>query len=441
MFNEKLVKDYINIVKKDPKSYYEDYIEMVDRVNKSDAIYKGQPIPVTYQAMLIGEDNRDEFKKIASKLMVITNKIVGEYLSNPEYRKLFRYPEKLEELILHYPGYNMPVPICRYDMFYNGEDDYVFCEFNTDGSSSMNEDDIIGGIMLETKAHKELSEKYDLTQFELFESWVDASYRIYKEADQAVEKPNVAILDFTGLGISNEFDRFKRTFEAKGFKCEIIDPRDIVYRDGKAYAGDFRLDLVYRRAVTVEMIRRYDEIQGLIDGYLNNAFVMIGSFRSQIMHSKLIFKIFRDPLTRSILTDEENDYLDKHIPYTEILEKQEDYDEVLNNKDSYILKPFDSYSSDGVYAGLEHSQEEWKNILDETYKKDYIYQDYFNMDKVDFIEFDDQADIHITPFSFVMGMYIYAEKFQGLYTRIGNAALISGARDYYTTPNILASKK
>jgi len=383
----------------------------------------------------------EEFKDIASKLMLITNKVTNKYLESPEYRKLFRYPKMLEDLILHYPGYNMPVPICRYDMFYNGKDDYVFCEFNTDGSSSMNEDDIIGEIMLDSKAHEKLSEKYQLKQFELFESWVDKAYEIYKSADQAVDKPNVAILDFTGLGITNEFARFKKTFEDKGFNCEIVDPRDVVYKDGKAYKGDFRLDLVYRRAVTVEMIRRYEEIKDFIEAYLNNAFVMIGSFRSQIMHSKLIFKIFRDPMTKEILTDEENKFLEAHIPFTEILENQEDYDTVLENKDKYILKPFDSYSSDGVYAGQEHNREEWKEILDKAYQNDYIYQDYFNMDKVDFVEYDKEGKLHITPFSFVMGMYIYAEQFQGLYTRIGNAALISGARDYYTTPNILAIEK
>lgn len=441
MFNERLVNEYIGIIKENPEYYFNDYKNIVERVNNSNAIYKGEPIPVTYQAMLIGEDNMEEFKDIASKLMVITNKITNKYLESPEYRKLFRYPKMLEDLILHYPGYNMPVPICRYDMFYNGKDDYVFCEFNTDGSSSMNEDDIIGEIMLDSKAHEKLSEKYQLKQFELFESWVDKAYEIYKSADQAVDKPNVAILDFTGLGITNEFARFKKTFEDKGFNCEIVDPRDVVYKDGKAYKGDFRLDLVYRRAVTVEMIRRYDEIKDFIEAYLNNAFVMIGSFRSQIMHSKLIFKIFRDPMTKEILTDEENNFLEAHIPFTEILENQEDYDTVLENKDKYILKPFDSYSSDGVYAGQEHNREEWKEILDKAYQNDYIYQDYFNMDKVDFVEYDKEGKLHITPFSFVMGMYIYAEQFQGLYTRIGNAALISGARDYYTTPNILAIEK
>lgn len=441
MFNEKLVGDYIGIVKEDPDYYYKDFLDMKERVRTSDAIYKGQPIPVTYQAMLVGQDHVEDFKNISSTLMTITNKVVDEYLKNPDYRKLFRYPAYLEDLILHDPGYSIPVPICRYDMFYNGLGDYKFCEFNTDGSSAMNEDYIIGEIMLESQAHKKMGEKYRLRQFELFDSWVDTSYEVYKTAKQAIENPNVAILDFIGLGTTHEFERFKKAYQDKGFNCQIVDPRDIEYRDGSAYSGDFKIDLVYRRAVTVEIIRRKDEIQGFLDGYFNNAFVTIGSFRSQIMHSKLIYKIFRDDITRAILSEEENEYLDAHIPYTEILESQEDYDEIIKNKDSYIIKPFDSYASDGVYAGKEHIDEDWKKIIDEAYQNDYIYQEYVDMDKVDFVEFDKEGKLRVTPFSMVMGMYIYGEKFQGLYTRIGNAALISGARDYYTTPNILCEEK
>ena len=441
MFNKKIARDYIDIVKEDPDLYYKDFKEMEERVKNSSAIYKGEPIPVTYQGMLIGQDHKKDFDHISKTLMTITRKIVGEYLENPDYRKLFHHSSDLEELILTDPGYEVPVPMCRYDMFYNGIGDYKFCEFNTDGSSAMNEDQVIGSIMLDSLAHKKMGETYDLSLFELFDSWVEASYEIYKTADQARENPNVAILDFTGLGTSKEFERFKKAYEDRGFACRIVDPRDVVYKDGAAYDGDFRLDLVYRRAVTVEIMRHKDEIKDYLNAYKDKAFVQIGSFRSQIMHSKLIFQIFRDPMTQRILTEEENAYLEDHIPFTEILDTKEDYDRVTSNRDGYIIKPFDSYASDGVYAGREYTDEEWKKIIDDAYQNDYIYQEYVDMSKVEIVEFDQEGKLSVGSFSLVMGMFIYNEKFQGLYTRIGNEALISGARDYYTAPNILAIKK
>ncbi len=441
MFNKKVVDDYIDIIKSNPKEYYEDFMEMQEKVNNSSAIYKNKPIPVTYQGMFIEEDDLNEFKKISKILMDITRKVTDEYLTNPQYRALFKFPEDWEKLILHSPGYEMPVPICRYDVFYNGIDDYKFCEFNTDGSSAMNEDWVLGGIMLESKGFKKYAEKYELQQFELFDSWVDKSIKIFHLARPDIEKPNVAIVDFIDKGTTNEFIKFKECYENAGYNCEIVDPRDIEYRDGGIYKDDYKIDLVYRRAVTMDIMEKADEVKPFLDAYLLNAFVMIGSFRSQIMHSKLIFKILRLKETRAFLTDEENEFLRDHIPYTEEFITEDDFERVRTNKDNYILKPYDGYASFSVYAGREHSREEWEDILRSLLGKNYIYQEYFEMNKVDFVEFEEDGNLIITPFAFVLGMFIYGEEFQGLYTRIGNEALISGARRYYTTPNFLVKEK
>lgn len=41
----------------------------------------------------------------------------------------------------------------------------------------------------------------------------------------------------------------------------------------------------------------------------------------------------------------------------------------------------------------------------------------------------------------VFGLFIYMEEFVGLYTRVGNEALISGAREYIVTPSFELSDK
>ncbi len=441
MYNKKYVEEYIDIVKSNKPEHFQDYLLMQDKVNHSKAIYKGQPIPVTYQGMFSGEEHVENFRKISEVLMNLTHKVTEEYIQNPDYRKLFRYEPEVEKLILHDPGYALPVPICRYDLFYNGVDDFKFCEFNTDGSSAMNEDDILGGIMLETKAFQKFREKYDVTQFELFDSWVQKAIEIYRTVPWSVETPHVAIVDFIDKGTTNEFHRFKESFEAAGYPCQIVDPRELKFENGELKCGEYRIDLVYRRAVTMDIMEKYDEIQPLIEAFLDDKIVLIGSFRSHIMHTKLIFKILRLPETRVILSDEENAFIQAHVPFTEEFITHEDFERVRLHKDEYIMKPYEGYASYKVYAGREHSQEEWDSILKELLGNDYIYQEYFDMDKIDFVEFDEEGNLSVTPFGAVHGMFIYGGAFQGLYTRIGNQALISGARRYYTTPNFLVQPK
>lgn len=441
MFNADLVTQYIDIIKSDPDKYAADYRTMMEKVKTSRAIYKGQPIPMTYQGMFFSPEDKAFMEAVSSTAMEIGRRVVQKYIQDPEYRKLFGYEKRLEDLILHDPGYDVPVPICRYDIFLNSHDDFKFCEFNTDGASAMNEENTLGQILLETQGFEAFGQKYHLENPELFASWVEAITGIYARARPGAAKPNVAIVDLLDRGTSAEFEVFKETFEAKGYACSISDVRKLTYKDGALYDGDFKIDLVYRRLVTQDLMEVYDQISDFIQAYFDNAFVCVGSLRSQVMHTKLIYKILRLPETQAILTEDQNAFVRDHIPYTETFETQADYDLVLKDKDAYILKPNDGYASQGVYAGREHSQEEWEAILKKILATGYIYQEYFDMDKVDFVEFDDQDQLTVTGFSGVIGMFIYDEKHMGMYTRIGNEALISGARRYYTTPNFICTPK
>lgn len=435
MFNADLVEEYIEIIKEDPELYYQDYLKAIEKSKVSTALYKGEPIPITYQGMFVSEKDVAEFERISRIMMSISRKVAKEYVENPSYRELFNFSPDLEELILVDPGYDIPVPIARYDIFYNGPGDFKFCEFNTDGSSAMNEDDVLGKILLETKAFQAFGESYEISQFELFKSWVEKTVELYREY-KFKDHPVVAIVDFTDKGTTKEFERFVQTYEEMGYRCFIADIRDLEYRDGSlVYQGE-KIDLVYRRAVTMDIMDKLDQVQDFIQAYKDGVFMMVGSFRSHMMHSKLIFKILLDSRTKLLLESDENKFIEKHIPFTANLNTEEDYKKVLTFKNKYILKPHEGYASQGIYSGREHDEEEWKEILDRIYDQGYIYQDYVDVDPVDFVEFID-GKLEVNPFGFVMGLFIYKEEFQGLYTRIGREALISGARDYYTSPNFL----
>ena len=441
MYNDKYVEEYINIIKKDEKKYYRDYLKMLEKVNNSNAIYKGEPIPVTYQGLFYDEESKEDFQNMSNILMSITRKITKEYVENEEYRKLFKFSNELEKLIVHDPGYDIPVPICRYDVFYNGKDKFKFVEFNTDGSSAMNEDNTLGQILLETEAMKEFGNKYKLTNVDLINKWAEKSYNIYRKFKGESKKPNVAIVDSLEIGTPYEFREFKKAYEKLGLNCEIVDVKDLEYKNGKLVHGNFEIDLVYRRIVTVELMRIIEEVQPFIDAYMDNAFMMLGSFRSQIMHYKPTYKIFRLEETRKLLTEEENLFLEKSIPYTEDFETEEDFKKVSENKNDYILKPSDDYASHGIYTGRDHSKEEFDKILREIIGTGYIYQEYYDMDPIKFVEFKEDGKLEINDFGAVLGMFIYDEEFVAPYTRIGKDNLISGARDYYTAPNIYIEKR
>lgn len=434
---KQLTNQYIEIVKSDEDRFYQDYLKAVEAVANSSAIYKGKPVPFLYQPMFFTAQDIETFKYIGKTLMSITNKVVNKYKESPKFRKKFGYSKLLEELILVDHGYDINVPIGRFDIFYGGGDKFKFCELNTDGSSAMNEDNTIGRILLETESMKIMKEKYEISYFELIYKWVDESINIFKKFNLDIEKPNVAIVDFEESGTPTEFKEFKKAYIDKGYNAVIADPRELKYIDGSLYYNEMKVDLIYRRIVTRELIDRSEEIKDLIDAYRDKAVCVIGPIKSQIMHNKIIFKILHDEDVQEIFTEEEREYIRKHIPYTnEFSGNREVYDEVLNNKDKYIIKPLDLYASRGVYAGRDFTLEEWKGKLDECWENDYIYQEFCIPFTRDFIEFVD-GKATISKFGHIVGIFMYNENFAGMYTRIGKNSIISGITNYYTAPNVL----
>lgn len=436
MFNDEYPLELYKIVREDEDMYYRDFVDFIAKTKVSKAIYHGEPIPMTYQGLFYNKKNRSDFVYISNILMSMTDKITKEFVKNPEYRKIFQLDPAIEELVLHDPGYDVPVPICRYDVFYDGVN-YMLCELNTDGSSAMNEDNTLGQLLLQTKAMQKFMEKHDVENVDMFTPWVWETADMYKKY-VSDKKPNVAIVDNLEVGTPNEFDEFKRVYEENGFNCEIIDIRDLEYKNGKLCHGDYVIDLVYRRIVTLELLKIKDQIKPFLDAYMDNAFFMVGSFRSQLMHSKLIFEIFRDEQTQALLNNEEKKFIDEHVPFTKKIEERDAY-EIIMNKDKYIFKPIDGYASLGIYVGSEMREEELQEKLPEFIRIGYVFQEYYDMNKCEFLEFEEKRPV-LNKFTQVVGLFIYNKHFIAPYTRIGKDNVVSGARKYYTAPNLFINE-
>ncbi|WP_432665829.1 glutathionylspermidine synthase family protein [Wukongibacter baidiensis] len=436
-----LDSEYINIVKNKEKSCYDDYLKTKESVKNSTAMYKGKPVPFLYMPKFYTEEDLDRFKKLTSTLMTILRKVIDRYIEDQSFREKFGFSKLLEDLILTEHGYNAKVPMARIDIFYKEDGSFKFCELNADGSSAMNEDRELSRILSDTVAFKEMENKYDIKSFELFDTWVKESVSIFREFNSSIEKPNVAIVDFNDKGSPNEFEIFKEAFKRNGYNAEIVDARDLKYQDGELYSDDMKIDFVYRRLVTRDLMERADEIPDLIKAAIEGKVCIIGPIKSQIIHNKIIFKILHDSYTTNFLTEEEVKFIKDHIPYTAKFDGEGfDYNELITDKDKYILKPMDLYASRGVYAGRDFSSEEWKKRLKECHGNDYLIQEYYTPSQSDLVEFH-EGELKVSKFNNITGMYMYNEKLYGLYSRVGKNAIISGLHDCYTLPTFLVTKK
>lgn len=418
--------------------------EALDYMDHSTAKYHGKTIYSLYVPKILNEETVQVFKQTAETMASIMQKVIREYQKNADYRKLFGFSKRIEELILHNPLYKNILPVCRVDIFYNESDgSFYFCELNTDGSSSMNEDRELCKAFEKTALYKSLNVDYEIRSFELFDSLVDAFLSNYETYPYKAAKPTVAIVDFLELGCSmEEFEQFRKSFEKRGVKAYVCDIRSLhLCNDKLCMENGEVVDLIYRRAVTSDICEREAEVQDFMEAVLTHKVCCMGGFCTQAVHDKSLFYILRHEMTGRLLTEKENRFIEEHIPYTEELtESVVAKLRVLEEKERWLIKPKNSYGARGIYAGVRCSLSEWEKVVRENQDTNYIVQQFVMPYQTANIDFHKDEPV-LRNYSNLTGLYVYNGRFAGVYSRQSENEIISSSYDENDIATVYLVKK
>jgi len=419
-------------IEKNPVKHLEGAKASFDYLDNSTAKYKGKTIYSLYIPKLLLPENVAYLKDIAQTMVGIMQKVIKEYLDHEDYRKLFGFSKEMEELITNYPGYDCLLPVTRVDIFWNEEkDSFMFCEFNTDGSSAMNEDRELCIAFEKTYLYEQLREKYQVSSFELFDSLVNAFMEIYETYPNRVKAPRVAIVDFLELGCSmEEFEQFRLAFEKAGYEACVCDIRKLCYNGEALCTSDGKqIDLIYRRAVTSDILEHKEEVTDFINAVKNQHVCCMGNFCTQVVHDKSLFYILHMERTMQFLTKEEQEFVKEHIPFTAELtgENIEKYN-LIADKDKWLIKPKNSYGARGIFAGINLSAKEWEKQLRMLADSNYIFQVFIMPYQTVNVDYHKEYPM-CREYSNLTGLYVYNGKFAGVYSRQSKFEIISGAYD------------
>ncbi len=442
MTHHDLFQQYKEDVLRQPERYISEYHKVKQRVNYSPAIYKGQPVKFLYQPFFFTDQDIKRFRELVKTLGTILEKVIQQYLSEPEFRKHFGFSPFLQELILRDPGYRHPFPMARFDVFYHKDGSFQFCELNADGSSGMVESRELDQIIYNSLALDRYKKEYDFHTFELFDSWIDALILNYRQFSNTKKSPQVAIVDFMEDKPPSEFIEFQKAFEKRGYSTIIADPRDLELKGEHLYYKDFRIDCIYRRAVTWEVEEHREEVQDFVTAYLQGKVCVVGSFRSQIIHNKIIFSVLHDEEATDFLTEKERQFINNHIPYTVPFDAKEPrlLEMILENKDRYVLKPSDKYACLGVSVGKDYLSEQWRRFAEEELDEAYLIQEYCNVPSMEMGIFS-RDKVEFQQCNYITGLYVYNGDFQGIYHRAGRENIIGSLVEGFSLPNYLVRKK
>src|SRR3989475_8702165 len=184
--------------------------------------------------------------------------------------------EMERELVKIDPGYRAVSPTARLDSFLTDEA-YSFVELNGESPAGIAYADAAFEIFEQLPVMKRFAERYNVHRFEGRPLMLKVLLDCYEEflGRKPDHAPHIAIVDLKGMPTQKEFELFREYFEAQGRPSIIAAPDELEFSNGRLRAGEFEIDIVYKRLLINEYLPIMGQHPALLDAYRAHAVCMV----------------------------------------------------------------------------------------------------------------------------------------------------------------------
>lgn len=387
-------------------------------------VYAGEAYDVNASPLLLGPDDVESIGWTARRVMRLVEKVVDLYLEDPDVRAYFGFPPALEALILADPGYRRHVPVSRFDSFWDGRR-LRFLELNTNGTAGMPLAERIAALYADLPPVKALLARHRARPFPVRQRLLDsivASWREARGASKDALPGRIAIVDFAGVPTEAEFHLLARFFTSQGVPAAFCDPRELTYEGGALRAKGEKVDVIYRRLTTLDFLQPHAALRTLERAYVDGSVVMVGSFRSDVAHSKKLFAFLTDERFRHRFTHAERAVIDAHVPWTRVLREEQVLwngrlvdlvEAAVEHRDQLILKPATSFEGRGVMLGAETPEDRWAAEVRRMTGGTHILQERVAAPVRTFVLPDETGRVRAVPLHLHLGEYVFHGRLAG----------------------------
>ena len=282
------------------------------------------------------------------------------------------------------PGYRYACVTSRLDAYLNG-DEFQFLEYNAENPAGIADQSQLERVLFTLPHMREFLARYPHWLPRPHARLLATLLAVYREWGGTVERPQIGIVDWEGVSTASEFRILQDYFTAEGCPTAIADPRALDFDGACLRAGDFRIDILYKRVVIHEFLDRFDETHPLSRAYAERKVCMVNSFRAKLAHKKLGFAVLSSPAYAHLFTPVEREAIRRHIPWTRRVRRgptttfdggEEDMVEILRReRERLVLKPNDDYGGAGVIIGWETSAADWERACAHALSASYVVQE------------------------------------------------------------------
>ncbi len=426
LYDEFLKAHSVEIVPAIPR-----YLEKLD---KTFFRYGRFMIPTFYKAFFLSPKQEHLLKRVSSTLSQVINTAIRLYFEESHLSYVYHISPEAADLVKIDPGYTQPVVFSRFDAIMEGES-LKIVEFNCDAPAGTAYTDQLEEVLFAEKPLQPFFEQHHFKAASRAQNILNSLLEVYEEFG-GFEAPQIAIMDWRHVRTAAELEFMKAFFESRGYKTTLADPREFKYKSGKLYHKNFRVDIIYRRAIFDEILERLDELQDLIKAYRDRAVCMVNPLRSRLASTKAILSILTNPEYDHFFTETENKTKREHLPWTRRMMDAEDFygrkkiyliDFLKDEKDTLVLKPSAESDGRGVTIGRETPDSDWNEAIDKALKGDWVVQEFVNIPILTVpILVNHKLDFAYKKYNF--SLFVSSGKYAGASVRVSDESMINIAK-------------
>jgi len=359
--------------------------QLDDQLRRRGLFFGERPLTTVLRPRFLVPAHYRHLQAALRPVLAAFDKAYRAALEDISIRAQFGLTDWEEKLIQADPGFAAPSPTGRLDTFYLPETgDLKLVEYNAETPAAPAYNDVLTEVFLALPVMRRFLRRYQVhplpaRHFVLHEL-LDAYARWGRDAGP----PRIAVLDWREVPTYSEHLLFVDYFRAQGVEAVTADPRAVEYRDGRLYAGDQPINLIYKRVLISELVDRGGLDHPVVRAVRDGAVCMVNPFRCKLLHKKASLAVLSDERNAALFTAEERAAIAAHIPWTRrVAERHTEYAGrdvdlipfMLERRERLVLKSNDEYGGKGIVLGWQTPADEWERAVRIALTEPFVVQE------------------------------------------------------------------
>lgn len=201
--------------------------------------------------------------------------------------------------------------------------------------------------------------------------------------------PHIAILEAGQAFGSNgsEGRLLADLFNQAGCCSRVVTPENLEYRNGRLSAGDFQIDIVFRRILTRELLVHCDLSHPFLLAYRDRAVCVVNDFRSELAQRRVLFELLTDDAITARFPATDRKLIRAFVPWTRLMaqrktkykDQEVDLPEfVRRGRERFVLRPNDHECDQRAFVGAEMTSSAWERAVRLALRMPYVVQERFS---------------------------------------------------------------